>query len=497
MIAPAPALPTAAEARAHPVLWAMYASEGAYRPARHIWWLSDKIMELLNGSRRFLAISCPPGHSKSELFSKYLTTYLLGTSSKSRVILCSYAESLTLEWSRVGRDILSDHGPAVFGVDVPRRASAKSWDVWRFDPKAGRSKREGYLRAVGRGGSITGKRMELGICDDLVKDDQEARSQAMRDSAWQWFLKVFLTRLTSTGKAVVIQTRWHHDDIIGRLMDRQARGLDSDWEIVNLPAIAEPNDPMGRAVGEPLWPEMFPLAELERIRARDAHTWAALYQGRPTPESGALYKRETFKYAKVFPDHLEGTGKPTPRSNLVAFAVGDLAVVEKAYADHSAFGHFLADLHRGELFLVGLDRGRMDGPALIRRMRTLSEQGYAVHVEKTTWHLHLIQVALSQGIPVRMLEADKDKVARTHPALALFEAGRFFFAEGAPWLPEVESELLQFPSGRHDDVADVVAYGVRVFNTLLGTSAPRAEVPEGEDEGGWWSGSRGEGEGAW
>lgn len=441
-----------------------------------------------------MAISVPPGHGKSEFLSKYFPTWFLGVNPGARVIQASYAASLTLEWSKVSKELLALHGNEVFGAEVSARAKSEAWDVHRWDPVAKRSKRSGYLRAVGRGGPVTGKRAELLILDDLLKDDEEAQSQTIRDKTWNWLMKVALTRLTKTGKAAMIATRWHHDDPIGRLEDRKKRGLDKDWKIIRLPAIAEADDPMGRAPGEPLCPELFPIEELERIKARDAHAWNALYQGRPTGADGALYKREHFRYAKVFADHIQlpGGAKPVPRSNLVAFSTGDLAVVEKTYADNSAFGHFLADLHGGRLFLVGLDRGQMDGPALLARMKSLAAAGFLPHVEKTAYHLHLIQVALAQGIPVRMLEADKDKVARAHPAVALFEAGRLYFAEGAPWLPDAESELLQFPAGRFKDVADVVSYGVRVFNSMLATSGPSFEY-EQPGEGDWWSGSSGRG----
>lgn len=439
-------------------------------PAPHLWYLADKVLALLAGEKRFLAVSMPPGHGKSQFLSLFLPTFFLGKNPQGRVIQCSYAESLTLEWSRVARDLLNTHGPTVFGVDVPARASAKSWDVFRFDPKAGRPKREGYLRAVGRGGSITGKRAELLICDDLIKDAEEAASQSMRDKAWEWFNKVAMTRLTSTGKAIVVMTRWSWDDLIGRLEDRQARGLDSDgWDIVRLPAIAEDNDPMGRPAGEPLWPAMFPLAELERIRARDASTWQALYQGRPTPADGALFKRSQFKYATVEAKTIQTGTRSVLKSQMVFYATADLGVATKTYGDPSAFALWAADLENADLFLLHAEHGRADGPELVKTMRRLVDgQGAkAVFVEKTAFHLQLCQLAIAQGIPVRFTEPDKDKVARAQPAVALMEAGRIWFAKGAEWVPMVESELLQFPAGKHDDVPDVVSYGVVVFLDLL------------------------------
>jgi predicted phage terminase large subunit-like protein len=482
-------LPTAEAAREHPAIWGIYASEGAWIPFPWLTWLCNEIMAFWSGTDRFLAVSAPPGHGKSEFLSKFLPTFFLGTNPGGRVIQTSYAASLTLEWSKISKELLALHGHEVFGVEVSPRAASEAWDVWRWSAAASRSVRSGYLRAVGRGGPVTGKRAELLIVDDIIKDDEEAQSAAIREKAWRWFTKVALTRLTKSGKAIVVMTRWHHDDLIGRLEDRQRRGQDKDgWKIIRLPAIAEAGDCMGRAVGEPLCPELFPLAELERIKARDAHTWQALYQGRPTPADGAIYKRETFRYAAVFAATVRPgkAGKEFARSDLVVFNVADLAVSEKRTADYSAIGTFGADLGRGNLYWLGLVRERMDGPTLLATLKRLSsDRQVPTWAEKTAYHLHLIQVAVSQGTPVRMLEADRDKVSRAHPAAALLEAGRFWFAEGAEWLPDAESELLQFPAGRFNDVADVLAYAVRVFNGMLG-SRPAFEVEE--NPGAEWGG---------
>lgn len=487
------ALPTPEAARAHPALWAIYASEGAWQPYAWLRWLCEQVQAFLDGPDRFLAVSVPPGHGKSEFLSKFFPTWFLGTNPGARVIQASYAASLTLEWSKVSKELLALHGNEVFGVEVHPKAKSEAWDVFRWSPKAQRSIRSGYLRAVGRGGPVTGKRAELLIVDDILKDDEEAQSPVIREKAWRWFTKVALTRLTKSGKALVVMTRWHWEDLVGRLEDRQRRGLDKDgWKIIRLPAMAEENDPMGRAVGEALCPELFPIEELRRIKARDGHTWNALYQGRPTAEGGAIYKREHFRYAKVSGDSIEVKGKQVPMSDLVLFGVADLAVSEKETADFSAFGAFGADLIRGNLFWFGLKRDRMDGPTVLRTLKDMGRK-MGMWVEKTAYHLHMIQLAVSQGVPIRMLEPDKDKVARAHPAAALFEAGRFYFAEGEEWLADAEAELLRFPAGK-DDVADVCAYAVRVFNDMLQTG-PQMEVDElGGD--GWWSGSRNPG-GGW
>lgn len=493
MTGSATVLPSPEAARSHPALWAIYASEGSWQPFAWLKWLGEQIQDFLDGPDRFLAVSVPPGHGKSEFLSKYFPTWFIGANPGGRVIQASYAASLTLEWSKVSKELLSIHGHEVFGVEVSATAASEAWDAYRWDPKTKRSKRSGYLRAVGRGGACTGKRADLAIGDDLLKDDEEASSPTIRQKVWSWLMKVFLTRLTKSGKALLIGTRWHHDDHFGRIEDAQKAGRLLEWKVIRLPAIAEKNDPMGRKEGEALCPELFPIEELLRIKARDGHTFEALYQGRPTPEGGAIYKKSTFRYFRDFGETIDGPGgKPVAKDDLVMFGVGDLAVEEDERADYSALGTFGADLRRGNLYWFDNSREKMDGPALLSALKRQSRDGrIPLWVEKTAFHLHLIQIAISKGTPIRMLEADRDKVARAHPAAALLEAGRFFFLDGAPWLPEAEAELLRFPAGK-DDVADVVAYAVRVFNEML-QAGPSTEVDDGGDQwgGGWWTGSRG------
>jgi hypothetical protein len=180
-------LPSPEAARAHPLLWGIYASEGQWTPFAWLQWLCAEIMAFWDGPDRFLAVSAPPGHGKSEFLSKILPTYFIGTRPGARIIQTSYAASLTLEWSKVSKEILATHGNEVFGIEVNPRAASEAWDAYRWDPVAKRSKRSGYLRAVGRGGPITGKRAELLILDDIIKDDEEAQSAAIRDKAWRWF----------------------------------------------------------------------------------------------------------------------------------------------------------------------------------------------------------------------------------------------------------------------------------------------------------------------
>jgi len=482
-----------AAARAHPAYYAMLASGGKWKSAPHLTYICELLMKLWTGEIKRLCLSMPPRHGKSLLISQYFPGWWLGTRPNAQIIVASYQERLTRKWSRKIRDDLSVWGPKLWGHGPHRRASTSSWDVWRGGQRTG-----GMLDAVGTGGACTGKGADAFFLDDPFKGMRDANSAAIRESVADWLFSEALTRLEAGNSVFLhIATRWHFDDMAGRLEDAQRRGeLLEPWTFVNLPAIAEENDPLGRKPGEALWPERFPVERLEAIRREvGPYVWQALYQGRPAPIGGALFKRETFKYAKVYGGHLvcDG-GKPVMLSDLVWFSVVDLAVSEDDHADYSAFWECAAHLPTGRLFLLNLIRERMSGPRILEAMKRLGCNGTRpVYVEKTAYALHLCQVAASQGVPIRELIADRDKVARAQPAAAAFEGGRVWFREGAQWLPTVETELLQFPSSQKDDIADITSYAVRVLNGLLATGTTSYEI-EAPGDGDWWSGSRG---GSW
>lgn len=480
-------------AKVHPAFYARLASRGTWQTAPHLELICGLLVKLWRGEIKRLAISVPPRHGKSLLLSQYFPAWWLGTRPGDQVIVSSYQERLVRRWSRKVRDDLAAWGPRLWGHGPHPRASTAAWDVWKKGQRTG-----GSLDAVGQGGALTGKGAHLLVCDDLFKGKQEADSESIRENVWDWFTSEALTRLEAHRSAcVVVFTRWHYDDVIGRLEAQQARGeLKEPWTFVNLPAIAtDEDDPIGRKPGEALWPERFPLERLEAIRQEvGPHVWQSLYQGRPAPADGALFKKEWLKFYEPAGPRL---ARIAGRAKLVeidlTFMTADLAASTKTSADWTVLAVWGLSWSTRSLFLLDLVRARMEGPDILPRMRHLAgvHKCAAIHMEKGGFQLSLIQQAARMGLPVRELLADRDKVARALPATGALESGRVYFPVGAQWQAEFETELLQFPSGRHDDQVDVLAYAVLVSNQLLDEGPGLQVDAEESDDGGWWTGSRG------
>lgn len=471
----------------------MLASGGKWKPAPHLAFICDLLMKLWRGEIRRLCLSMPPRHGKSLLISQYFPGWWLGTRPASQIIVASYQERLTRKWSKKIRDDLATWGPKVWGHGPNARASTASWDVWREGKRTG-----GMLDAVGTGGACTGKGADAFFLDDPFKGKSEADSAAVRETISDWLFSEALTRLEAGNSVFLhIATRWHFDDLAGRLEAAQARGeLIEPWTFVNLPALAEENDPLGRAPGEALWPERFPAERLNAIRQEvGPYVWQALYQGRPAPASGAMFKREWIRYAEVIGDKIVfPDGRAVALEQCFRFGTVDLAVSTKTSADYTVMQAWAVVKDMPALVLLEQRRGRIEGPDLVPALEALTDAwGLAVlEVEAQGFQLAITQQARRAGLPVRELKPDKDKVARAQPATAAFSAGQVWLPKGRPWLADFETELLQFPSAAHYDQVDAMAYAVLVFQRFIrfgrgGEDGPRYEPrkPSGPQGSRW------------
>ena len=490
-------------ARAHPAGYAALASRGKWRAPAHIRYLCGLLVKVWSGEIPRLAISCPPRHGKSLLVSQYFPGWWLGTRPTDSVILTSYQERLVRKWSRRVRDDLAQWGPSLWGHGPHPRASTSAWDMLRDMQRLG-----GGLDAVGTGGALTGKGAHLLICDDLFKGAGEAGSDAIRESVWDWFTSEALTRLEAGLSAcVVVFTRWHHDDVIGRLMRAQDEDKDHvPWTFVNLPALAIENDPLGRKPGEALWPERFPVERLDKIRREvGPYVWEALYQGHPTPAEGGMFKKSWMRYYDLSGSGTSAVVRVSGRGEarvdgLRRFATCDLATSKKSTGDYTAIA--IWGYHPGwsTLMLLDMVHGRIDGPDLVPTFRREIEHwGLSlVFVERAGYQLAALQEitrAQQEGLPVVEIKPEGDKVARAMPMTAMLEGGRMLFPRGARFLAEMESELLAFPRDVHDDMVDALAYGTLVCGRFadgqVAKYAPKR--PDPPSSGGRGMGGRGDG----
>jgi len=392
-----------------------------------------------------------PTHN-SEVVSKKFPVWFLGRNPDKEIIISSYSAELAFDFSRIARDTFKEWGPKIFGVEISKTLS--SVERW------GLQDHRGGLTAAGVGGPITGRGAHVAIIDDPVKNWEEAQSDIIREKIWDWYRSTLRTRLAPNGAIVLVMTRWHEDDLAGRLL-KQAEKDGEKWDVISLPALAEENDILGRKVGEPLWPERFSLEEIESIKAAlGNHMFTALYQQRPQPAEGGLFKKQYFKHFTIENDYyvLDGN-RYIHKNHCWIFQVCDPAISTKETADYFVLQTW-AVTPESDLLLLDNIRTRIEGPDqvdLIVNNYYKWKPAY-VGIEKVAYQTALIQMVLRKGIPIRELEPDKDKWARAQPLAARYENGKVYHLSGAEWLNDFENELLMFPNGTHDDQVDAAAY---------------------------------------
>jgi len=275
-----------------------------------------------------------------------------------------------------------------------------------------------------------------GIIDDPTKDAEEAQSANIREKIWEWYRTVFRTRAAPGAAIVVVMTRWHCDDLVGRLLRLAESDPQADqWEVLHLPAISD---------GQALWPERYPIDVLEGIRTTiGSQAFAALYQGLPEIEGGNIVRREWWKYYRELPKHSR-----IIHSWDTAFKGGQ--------SDDWSVCTVWAEAEAG-YYLVDLWRGRVEFPELKRQAVALNDRDHptAILVEDAASGQSLIQ-ELRRGtrLPVLPVRPDRDKISRMTAVTPLIEAGRVLLPERAPWLADYLGELSAFPNGEHDDQAD-------------------------------------------
>ena len=276
-------------AMSSPGLFALIASQGKWKLAKHLVELDNALVDAIEAARAGeivgLTVSMPPQHGKSELCSKYLPAWYLGAYPDHKVVVVGYEADFAAGWGRKARDLLEEHGH-LFGVQVAKQSRAATrWEIDGHD---------GGMVTAGVGGPITGKGAHLLIIDDPIKNDEEARSSSFREKLWEWWQSVASTRIRPGGLFVIIQTRWHRDDLTGRLLRHDAKS--GRWRQIVFPALATSNDILGRQPGEALWPQMYPREKLLQVQQdKTAYYWRALYQQDPQAEGGTEWPESYFK----------------------------------------------------------------------------------------------------------------------------------------------------------------------------------------------------------
>jgi predicted phage terminase large subunit-like protein len=433
-----------------------------------------------------LMILMPPRHGKTELASIKFPAWLVGRLPDSRVILTSYGADLAAKNSRQMRDLVnSKRYQAVFGVNAggqhPVMIAADSHSVQAWDLA---QPHRGGAVATGVGGGITGLGATLLVIDDPFKNREEAESQGRRDMVDDWYKSSAYTRLEQHGAVVLFHTRWHPDDLAGRLIRRMATDpLADQWEIVCLPALAMHDlpkdeaeqrvlmqdgiflplaDPLGRQPGGALWPERFGAGWLESRRTNvGAYDFEALYQQMPYSKEGQKYKREWFK-----------TFVKLPEGVTAKFVVRYWDKANSSAGDYTA-GVLMA--YGSDGFFYILDVARLQASSYERNMKMLktAEQDRAAYGNVQIWHQQDPGSAgkdsaeatnrLLMGYPARFETVSGEKEDRSDPLESAFQGGLIFLLK-AGWNEDFIAECVAFNRGRYDDQVDAAS---SAYNKLL------------------------------
>lgn len=374
----------------------------------------------------------PPRHGKSEKASKRFPAWYLGRNPKRQIIAASYNSDLATDFGREVRNIVaSPEFGEVFG-NVALRQDSRAAD--RMNTSHG-----GAYFAVGVGTATTGRGAHLGLIDDPFKDREEADSEIQREKVWNWYRSTFYTRLMPGGAIVLIQTRWHEDDLAGRLLEQDGRvGDGGQWTVLDLPAIKD---------GKALWPEWYDVPALERIKATiGPREWSALYQQQPQPDEGTFFQREWLKHWDERPKHLHIYGT----SDYAVTDGGGDYTVHRVWGVDPSGGIYRLDGWRGQASADVWVESKLD---LIVKHKPFAWFGEAGVIQKAVEPM-LRRRMLERKVFCRLewLSSIHDKPTRARGFQSRAAMGKVWFEPGAD-----VSEFLAFPAGKHDDDVDTAS----------------------------------------
>lgn len=466
-----------------------------FEPSYQDGWIHHKIAaelerfyeQVQRGEEPRLMLFIPPRHGKTLLASDYFPSWVLGKDPTMEIIASSYSVGLPTKASRRIKDRIEKDAYTTLFPETKLHKHSQNVELWR-------TTQEGGFLAAGVGGGITGHGAHIFIIDDPIKDAEEADSETTRESVWDWWSAVASTRVAPGGGVLVIQTRWHDDDLSGRLIQQMNDAFEEElpedeiekWRILSFPAIAEddewelangeiregsPTDEeihrgarFLRKKGDALHEERWPLRFLKKKRrGMMKRHWAALYQQNPVPDEGIHFTSDML---------IPRPRSSWPMSGFKILAAFDLAIGEKSHNDWTV-GVIGGIDHRARLHIFDMLRGQWGTFEIVEAILAAHRTWRPLSIGIETGQLEMaIDPVLRQRCqetstyPVidRTLRPIVDKQRRASPLQGMMEHHRVLFPDesDAPWVRRMREELLRFPAGRNDDIVDALAWLARM-----------------------------------
>ncbi|MEZ2132706.1 MULTISPECIES: phage terminase large subunit [unclassified Sinorhizobium] len=439
-----------------------------YRDAHHHRLIARHLEAVERGDIKRLMITMPPRHGKSMLASEFFPAWYIGRNPDHYVVTATYAQELADDFGRKVKNQIEDAAYQAIFPGVSLADDSKSAKRFHIDGSFGgyehSTGQRGAFYAVGVGGPLTGRGAHLLLIDDPVKNREDAESEIIRKKTKDWYTSTAYTRLMPGGRIVIIQTRWHEDDLAGWLQTEHAH---EGWVVLNLPAI--------NAAGEALWPEQYDIDALEQIkRALPPRDWSALYQQSPSPETGDYFKREWIFEVDQLP----------PLETMRVYGASDYAVTSNGgdYTVHAVIG---LDPN-GDPWLLDLWRAQASSDKWVEAFCDLVKKWKPIGWGEETGQ---IKSGVGPFLVKRMLETGAyvgreqfptrgDKAVRAQSIRGRIAMRGLRILRDAPWKTDLINEMMSFPVGVHDDQVDALG----LIGQLLDRMASGTPIVEEKDD---------------
>jgi predicted phage terminase large subunit-like protein len=444
-----------------------YVNEG-YRHGEHTEYICKKLQEAIEqkGAKR-LIVTMPPQHSKSFTITETFPSFFLGRNPTKNVIGVGYSDDFAEKFGRRNKEKIKDFGAEIFDAHLSSKQAHKDWEL----------EKGGGMISSGVGGQITGKRADLMIIDDPIKNRKEANSKRYRDTLWEEWESTLSTRLAEDAIVILVLTRWHEDDLAGRFLER----FGDDWELLNFPALSEGKDTdlLSRPEDTALWEDQYSTEYLKKRRKElSAKAWNSLYMGSPNIEEGNQFKSTYFRYFRENDDRNafilerpEGK-KVILKEKCVCFQTVDSSFKVKTRNDYTVISTWYLTPNN-DLLLYDVYRDKIPVPDLWSTLDNVMDRfnPSKVFVEDRASGTGLIQTAKREGRPVIPIPAESDKITRSFNISTFYENRAVYHKAETNWVADFEDELNTFPEGTNDDQVDTASIaGIVVSRGMIRAS---------------------------